>query len=82
MVVRCKAEIFTVFECRCLLKDSLKIDVVARTLMKVMNNADIFQQTSEKDYFIGQNCFLLRYTKSCLIIIEDKQKCQVSLDKL
>lgn len=67
MVVRCKAEIFTVFKCRCLLK--LKTDVVARALMKVMNNAE---QISEKEYFIGQNCFFLRYTKSCLIIIEEK----------
>lgn len=44
MVVRCKPEVFTVFECRCLLKDLLKIDVV-RTPMKIMNNAE---QTSEK----------------------------------
>lgn len=34
MAVRCKPEMFTVFECRCLLKDLLKIDIVARTLMK------------------------------------------------
>lgn len=64
MVVRCKPEMFTVFECRRLLKDQLKIDVVARTLIKVMNNA-------EKGYFIGQYCFLLHYAKTCLIIIED-----------
>lgn len=44
-----------------------------------MNSAE---QTREKGYFIGQFCFLLRYTKTCLIIIEDKQKYQVSLDKL
>lgn len=51
MAVRCKPEMFIVFEYRCLSKDLLKIDVVARTLMKVMRNAE---QTSEKGYFIGQ----------------------------
>lgn len=79
MVVRFKPEMFTIFKCRCLLKDLLKIDVVARTLMKVMNNAE---QTNKKGYFIGQYCLLLHYTKTCLIIIEDKQECQASLDKL
>lgn len=44
MVVRCKPEMFTVFECRRLLKDSLKIDVVARTLIKVMNNAELVKK--------------------------------------
>lgn len=62
-----------------LLKDLLKIDVVARTLMKVMNHAE---QTNEKGYFIGQYWFLLRYTKTCLFITEDKQECQASLDVL
>lgn len=79
MAVRCKPEMFTVFECRCLLKDLLKIDTVPRTLMKVMNNPE---QTREKGHFIGQFCFLIRYTKTCLITIEDKQKYQVPLDKL
>lgn len=44
MVVRCKPEMFTVFECRRLLQDSLKIDVVAGTLMKVMNNAELVKK--------------------------------------
>lgn len=69
MVGRYKPEMFTAFACKCLLKDLLKIDVVGRTLMKVMNNA---KQTSEKGYFIGQCYFLLCYTKTCFIIIEDK----------
>lgn len=76
MAVRCKPEMFTVFECRCPLgdlhskKDLLKIDTVARTLMKVMNTPE---QTIEKGHFIGQFCFLIRYTKTCLITIEDKK---------
>lgn len=60
MVVRHKPETFTVLECRCHSKDLLKNYVLARTLMKVMNNAE---QTNEKGYFIEQNCFLPHYIK-------------------
>lgn len=57
MVVRCKPEMFTVFECRRLLKDSLKIDVVARTLIKVMNNAELVKKDISQDNTIS--CYIM-----------------------
>lgn len=57
MVVRCKPEMFTVFECRRLLKDQLKIDVVARTLMKVMNNAELVKKDISQDNTVS--CYIM-----------------------